>query len=325
MKREDIYSEFLKVSRELGLPVKKILDMVFILKDSGSVENNELLRRLGVSRNVLNQVKKLLSAYFTESSSRTSSLVGKLEGFGECFPAGYQTEEDIYKFLETNEFQKIIGILEDLKRPSPRREFDQFIATVETMARRASLLNFMGDVRGKKILFLGDDDFTSVAIASLNSAKEITVLDIDEIILNGIKDASKKIDNHINTFKYDARKAPPSKFVNKFDVVFTDPPYTTAGISLFVSRAISFLDKRNSSARIYVCYGNSDRAKERFLPIYDVFVDSGLMIRWVLDKFNRYIGAESIGGSSTLFICDVTPKTKPEVKGFFNEAIYTLD
>ena len=110
----------------------------------------------------------------------------------------------------------------------------------------------------------------------------------------------------------------------KFDTVFTDPPYTPEGISLFVSRAIETLDKKNQTARVYVCYGNSDRAKERFLPIQDVLTDSGLMLRWVF-RFNRYEGAESVGSASSLYIAEVTPRTKPLIRGNYDKSIYTID
>jgi len=122
---------------------------------------------------------------------------------------------------------------------------------------------------------------------------------------------------------YDARKPLPPSYFGKFDIVFTDPPYTGEGIKLFVSRAIQALDPLNQAARIYVCYGNSDRAKERFLPIYEIFSSSGLMLRWVFDKFNRYQGADSIGSASSLFVLDVTSKTKSLITKNYDKPIYT--
>ena len=108
-------------------------------------------------------------------------------------------------------------------------------------------------------------------------------------------------------------------------MVFSDPPYTTDGIKLFVSRAIQALDPSNQTARIYVCYGSSDRAKEKFLPVNEIFSNSGLMVRWLFDKFNRYQGAESIGSASSLFILEVTSKTKPLITGKYDKPIYTND
>ena len=170
---------------------------------------------------------------------------------------------------------------------------------------------------------MGDDDFTSVACANLHTAPVVTVLDIDKRILDKIDLISQVEELRINTDNYDARKTLSPANLGKFDVVFTDPPYTTDGIKLFVSRAIQALDPKNHAGRIYICYGNSDRAKERFLPIYELFTASGLMVRWVFDKFNRYRGAESIGSASSLFVIDVTDKTKPLVTGNYDKPIYT--
>jgi len=227
--------------------------------------------------------------------------------------------------LKGGQFKETVNLLQNIKkkRPLPKREYDQFTATPETTARRASLLSFFGDVKGKKLLFLGDDDFTSIATASLREAEKIVILDIDERILREIQDLSDSHKFEIKTVKYDARKKLPKELVGKYDVVFTDPPYTPEGFNLFVSRAIEMLDPINKAARVYTCYGNSDSAKERFLPIYEVLTSSGLMTRWVFDKFSRYQGTASIGSASSLFIAEVTPQTKPVIKGNYDKPIYT--
>jgi len=187
------------------------------------------------------------------------------------------------------------------------------------------LLDFLGDTRDKRALFLGDDDFTSVAMANIRSAKNVAVLDIDERILISIGGIAEELGLEINKTKHDLRKPIPAELKGQFDIVFTDPPYTPEGISLFVSRAVEALDKKNQAARIYVCYGNSDRAKERFLPVQETVTNSGLMIRYVFDRFNRYEGAESIGSSSSLYVAETTPKARPSLKGNYDKPIYTID
>jgi len=325
MEREEkFYTEILVVSKETGLPVKKILDMLFHLQEVESIENNELLRKLGVSRNVMNQVKERLSEFLDPSSGLTAlSVTGKKDV--EMISDLMTDPEEFIINTDNEKVKKTIELLERHKgkRPESKREYDQFTATFETTARRACLMDFFADIRGKRILFLGDDDFTSLAVASFKSAKNIHILDIDQRILDGLKSSSSEEKLKINTSRYNAVERLPQNYKGNFDVVFTDPPYTSDGVALFLSRAIDALDSKNQSARIYFCYGNSDRAKERFLPIYEVFSSSGLMIRWVFDKFNRYQGAEFIGSASSLFILDVTSKTKPLVVGNYDKPIYT--
>ena len=320
-----MYSKILEVSKQTGIPVKKLLDVFYILRTGESVENNKLLRKVGVSKNAVNQVKKASSSLLKATSKNTQLTSEGVSKVKNLYRGKYMNEEALWSILETNQFLKVLKLIESYKekRPVSKREYDQFTATPETTARRASLLDFFGDVRGKRILFLGDGDFTSIATASLGEAKSIMVVDIDEQILKAISEVSDNQNFEIETIKYDARKALPGELKRRFDVVFTDPPYTPEGMRLFISRAVEALNLKNQAARIYSCYGNSDRAKERFLPIYNVFVDSGLMIRWVFDKFNRYQGAGTIGSASSLFISEVTPNTKLLVQGDYDKSIYT--
>lgn len=320
-----MYLKFLEVSRKTGVPVKKVLDVFFLLSTGEPIDNNELLQKVGVSKNALNQVKQALSSFLKPTSKHTQLNPEGLNNAKKLFPDDFLSEEGLWTILEGGQFRETASLLQSIrgKMPSPKREYDQFIATIETTARRASLLSFFEDIRGKRLLFIGDDDFTSVAVASLKETENITVVDIDERILKAISKISDNQSFKIKTFKYDARKTLPGELRGRFDVVFTDPPYTPEGVKLFISRGIEALDSKNKAARIYTCYGNSDRAKEGFLPIYEVFANSGLMMRWVFDKFNRYQGAESIGSSSSLFVAEVTPKTKPIIKGGYDKPIYT--
>jgi N4-bis(aminopropyl)spermidine synthase len=315
-----------RISKETGVPVKKILDLLFILKDGQAIDNNKLVRKVGLSRNVLNQIKKELASILEPVSKNTKLDVNQAKQVQALFEAGYRPEEAFWGFFEEEgAYQELVSFLKniDKKRPLPKRKYDQFRATIETTARRVCLLDFFGDIQNKRLLFIGDNDFVSVAAGKIGGAENITVVDIDRRILTEINSFSKAKSLGIKTIYYDTRRRLPVGLEKRFDVVFADPPYTPKGIKLFVSRAIASLDEANKAARIYLCYGNSDKAKERFLPIYKILTNSGLMIRWVFDKFNRYWEAESIGSTSSLFVAETTPKTKSLIKGNYDQSIYT--
>lgn len=328
-KKEKIYLEFLEVSKQTGVPVKKILDMFWYLLRGKVIENNELVRLVGVSRNALNQVKKALSAYLNSSRKETTFLkVDMAEKIGALYASNYLVEEQLLtSLIESSLSRRAIRLLSRYKeiRPAPKRNYDQFTATVETTTRRVALLNFLGDLKGKRVLFLGDDDFTSVVAANMKQSEYIAVVDIDERILDTITSISEELGLGIGKKKHDLRIQMPDELKGKFDIVFTDPPYTPGGIRLFISRALDALDKKNQSARLYICYGNSDRARERFLPIQEIITESGLMIKYAFDRFNRYEGAESIGSSSSLYVLETTPKARSLVKGNYDKPIYTID
>ncbi len=192
-------------------------------------------------------------------------------------------------------------------RPRPERSYDQFYATVETTARRAQLLQQNGDIAGR-IAFLGDDDLTSVAVSSLNKLADLTVFEIDERQTKNIRRIAQKEGLRIQLIETDLREQLTKVYNNKYDVVFTDPPYTPAGISIFLNRAVELL-KNNLNSRIYMCYGTSDRSRERELAIQEVILQKGLLINTKIPGFNKYVGAASINNQSSLYILDFTPKT----------------
>lgn len=309
-----------ELSQKLGLPVKKINDIFYYLRDGLKVDNFELIRKTGIAKNTINSVKEYFKEVFGSASTTTQVNQKLISELDSLFISNYLPDENLLNLTVNSDTQEFFS-----ERVAPLREYDQFTATPETVIKRVSLLKHFGDIDNKKLLFLGDDDFTSISVARLGKAVEIVVLDIDDRILDKIKSISDNLSLNIKTIKHDLTKVLPKEFINRFDIVFTDPPYTAEGIRLFLSRSISSLSRDNLTARIYLCYGNSDRAKERFLPIYRSIIDSGLMLRYVFDKFNRYFGAESIGSTSSMFVLDVTPKVNTIIKGDYDNPIYTND
>ncbi len=313
---------FLTTAKETGIPVKKLYDLIFYLRSQEDEEISKIIQKTGIAKNILEKVQISLGSILNHSAGKIRLGIA----YNELISSkNYKTEESLWNFLQNDSYAKIVKTLNEIKNQyhEPNRKFDQFTATPQTTAKRASLLKFNADLQGKKILFLGDDDYTSIASCLIDNPLAAQVLDIDNRIIKNIQKFANLYKLDIKADHYDAAEELGEKYQNKFDVVFTDPPYTSEGFDLFLSRAIDALYLKNLGSRIYICFGNSDRAKERYLPIYDSLQKSGLMLRWVLDKFNRYEEAQSIGSASTLFICEVTPKTKSLVKGGFSSDIYT--
>lgn len=202
---------------------------------------------------------------------------------------------------ETNEIKK--------HTPRPRREFDQFTATTKTTVDRAVLLTKNGDLRQKKVVFLGDDDLTSIASSMSEPSAQIEVLEIDRRIVALIKDTAREKRLNIKVREFDLRKDIPKELVGRFEVVFTDPPYTPGGVGLFLNQAIRLL-KKSSESKIYLCYGTSERAKERELAIQQVINERGLVVKNKFHAFNKYVGAKSIGSQSSLYELELTPRTR---------------
>lgn len=192
-------------------------------------------------------------------------------------------------------------------RPKPERSYDQFYATLDTTAKRAETLQANGDLAGR-IAFLGDDDLTSIAVSALNKLADLTVFEIDERQIKNLRRITQKENFRVQFVEADLKEQLPKSYHSKYDIVFTDPPYTPSGISLFLNRAIEVL-KNSPKSRIYMCYGTSDKSRERELAIQEIILQKGLVITSKLYNFNQYVGAASIGNTSSLYILDFTPKT----------------
>lgn len=205
-------------------------------------------------------------------------------------------------------------------RPKPERNLDQFFAAEETVLRRAILLGGIPDISQKQLLFLGDDDLTSVVFSLLFKAEKVTVVDIDNRILRFIEEmVSLKEGLSIETFEHDLRNPLPKSEFRRYDIAFFDPPYTPEALNTWLNRAIESTitagpDRKKKKPelllrkRYFLCYGYTDRETERGLKVQQVLTSLGLVIQEKIRDFNCYYGAESIGSKSDLFVLQPTPK-----------------
>ncbi|WP_048056304.1 bis-aminopropyl spermidine synthase family protein [Methanocaldococcus fervens] len=201
------------------------------------------------------------------------------------------------------------------KRPLANTTIDQSFATPETSTYRVALMYERGDLEGKRILFVGDDDLTSLPAALTNMAEEIAVVDIDERILKLIEKFSQKEGVKIRTIKHNLRNPLPDDLKESFDVISTDPPYTVNGLKLFLSRGIEALGKEGIA---YLSY--SHKPIDEWLSIQKAITNMGFVISELIPNFNYYEGSEII--ANTTFIARLIGRDlKAEIGD--TEKIYT--
>ncbi|MCD6088923.1 bis-aminopropyl spermidine synthase family protein [Candidatus Bathyarchaeota archaeon] len=226
------------------------------------------------------------------------------------------------KIIIKDEFQEVLKKMKkyaDL-RPKPYTWLDQAFCTPETSVLRALFMLEEGDVEGREIIFLGDDDLTSIATGLLKVSKKITVIDVDERLLELINKISEHEGISIECIHHDLRNPLPKKLIDRFDVTFTDPPYTITGMKLFVSRGIDAL-KKKKCASIYLSFAH--KPPEDMLNLQVAISEMGLFIREMIPKFNRYEGAEIFANTTFLAKLETTEKTRPSIHGRFDGKIYT--
>lgn len=119
---------------------------------------------------------------------------------------------------------------------------------------------------------MGDDDFVSLAIGFLLKElypgpsicpTHIHVLEMDGRYIECLNRLSERFSLPISCEQVDLRMPLPPHLCGRFDCLFTDPPYTQEGASLFLSRAISVL-KEESGLRIFSRSGTSRQRRFTF-------------------------------------------------------------
>lgn len=306
-----------QIAKDLEMRVWSVSEILYSLVQQPETLKQELSRKFNLPKSHLTRLLQSLREYLTEDGGKIVSL--KKEAFPQIIAAikEHQLDENA-KEIEDKIRKTLLPFRNE--RPSAKREYDQFYALDETVAKRVNLLRKNGDLLERDIAFLGDDDLTSVATALMGKTGKISVFEIDKDIINIINKAKVARELNIELVEHDLTNPLPNSFTEKYDTVFTDPPYTPDGIRLFLNIGISLL-KKSPLSRLYFCYGTSIRAKEREVEIQKIVAELGLALKDKIDGFNKYHGAESIGNTSSLYVCDVTEKTKPMwSKG---ERIYT--
>jgi predicted methyltransferase len=289
---------------------KMQLDGIFyLLKNVSPLQSSQLITLTGLPKETLRVFKLSIKDLLEVPEGDKLALNDR----GREFVAEEDPQPFKWSLLEYEDRELEAKILEVRKTCSsdPKREFDQFFASATTSVSKALVVKEKGLLHnGAKVALLGDDDLVSLVLALLNPTLEITVFELDQDIIKTITKGAELLGiKNIQTVTYDARNGLEKHFINKFDVILTDPPYTKSGFGLFLKRAVELVgyDQRLQKGKyIFIHYGASFKSPEKFLKVQEVINRFGLWQEDVLYNFARYTGAESIGNASTLYILQTT-------------------
>ena len=157
------------------------------------------------------------------------------------------TEEELFERIDKAyfEIQELRGI--------PNSDYDQYYVSKTSSIERV-LLEHPDDYNGKRIIFLGDMDLSSLPLGILSKPKDLAILDIDkripEIVFN------MKVKQKIKTIRYvnhDIRVRMIIILKDQFDYIFVEPPMTEEGLEVGLSRAVQCANKKSSS-RIFLSF-----------------------------------------------------------------------
>jgi predicted methyltransferase len=211
--------------------------------------------------------------------------------------------------------------------PAPKRALDHVAATPETAVRRALWLDAhfdIGSTVGAHLLCVGDHDLTALTACLLRPELTATVVDVDERLLAFIDEAAEERGLAIRCLAGDLRFGLPASAAGRAGLVFTDPPYTPDGVRLFLERSIEGLAGGGPVAgRILLAYGASERTPALALAVQRVLGELELVSEAIWPDFNRYEGAQAIGGASDLYQLRPTSKARRSGRRPAAPTIYT--
>lgn len=286
---------------EYGVAGRRLLLAAELLR-TRALTLGELILESGVPRRT---AERLLRALDLTPPGARATVIGRPsdEQLGRLLEAVAEaTRGDVSAGLSIAELQRIIEAA-----PRAKRDLDHVSATPDTVRRRADFLSEHFLLTDRHVVFMGDHDLTSIALAASCRQTRITVLDIDEDLLDYVQSVSTRLGLGIRCLYADFSVALPDVLLGSADLVVTDPPYTPEGVGTFLAQS-TLACTRKSQTRIVMAYGFSDTHPALGLRVQQEIVRLELAIESIIPAFNRYSGAEALGAKSDLYSLIPTAK-----------------
>ncbi|MGB9749396.1 MAG: bis-aminopropyl spermidine synthase family protein [Caldisericia bacterium] len=210
------------------------------------------------------------------------------------------------------------------KRPLPTNVYDQGVIDNESALSRFLYMLSRGDLFKKKIIILGDDDLMSILFSLSGIVDEVTVLEIDERLVNFINIIKKEKNlKNIEAYVYDARDPIDDIFKNRFDTFFTDPVETVEGLLIFVSRMVEALKGDRCSG--YFGLTSIESNIDKWLRIQKSLNEMNLVITDIIRNFSYYKLSDNIVESDLLIVKENPFNIKNPEKIWYNSHLYRVE
>ena len=205
-------------------------------------------------------------------------------------------------------------------RPSPLRKFDQGYVTPTTTLSRFAIAYERGDIYGKEIFVLGDDDLISIVLGISRLPKRITVVEIDKRLTDFIQETGVKEGFKVEVHTFDLRRSIPNEQRNKYDTFFTDPPETLKAADAFIGRGIAALREPGSAG--YFGLTRREASLTKWHELQKMLLKYRIVFTDIIHNFNEYInwGYEEDTKAWKLSPIKVKPK-----KNWYRSALYRFE
>lgn len=275
--------EFLDIVRYCHMSIRPALYFINKLYQQGLIEINK-------SKITLNRENR------DTKTERYSSLCHA------CFGKTISLSSEIMKIK--GQLQKICD-----NRPHLSLFLGQRVINIDSILFRVAYMDKNCDLE-KSIIFIGDDDLTSLGVGLLRRTQHIVVVDVDSVLLRFIRNIADKEKLNISTIKYDLFDPLPEKLQHKFDVFVADPYPTLDGHfeKLFWTRGLQMLKKKAGMVG-YTFTSPSHKSKSFFLRHQRILTDMNVVITDIIPFFNDYCMIE---GELTEYEMKILKKINPK-------------
>ncbi len=173
------------------------------------------------------------------------------------------------------------------QRPAAIRKYDQGYVTEETTLARLAFAWEKGDLTGKDVIVLGDDDLVSVALALSGVCRRIVALDIDQRLIGFINRTVRSYGlTNLEAMVQDLRDPMPPSLVSQFDTFFCDPTESFLGFQVFVGRGLACLKGEGSAG--YFGLTRVESSLRKWQRIQRFLLSRGAVITDIRDRFHQY-------------------------------------
>lgn len=252
------------------------------LKEYGETTFWDIIKNVGGSeRRMIRLLNEMVSV--GEISFNNSKFYLKNE---KNFISNCLCKECNGKRVNIDAFENIMETLKTIWQNKPKATFyfDQRPVTLKTTLRRVAYLMSNEDIKNKKIIMLGDDDLTSIALALLKLDCEVVAVDADERLIQYINEVAKKYNLNLKGIVYNALNDTSEELKGKFDVLMTDPTPEKIPFTLFMNRAIELT--KGEGSIIYTSIYSS--AMKKTLDLQKIITDMNLYITDIIPRFTEY-------------------------------------
>lgn len=182
--------------------------------------------------------------------------------------------------------ERFIAICKD--RPETIQDYDQGYVTEATTLARIAFAWQRGDLEGKEIIVLGDDDLMSIATTLTGTPKRVLVLDIDERLINFINEVAEREELvNLQAVRHDLREPVPDEWLSAFDTFLCDPTESFVGFKAFVERGLLCLKGVGSAG--YFGLTHVESSLDKWARIQQFLLESGAVITDLRDDFSGYV------------------------------------